>query len=288
MFPGAASLVVVGNGQNGKKDEPPVWVDGAPLRTFLCCSEELDQHLSDSGPLLRHKHLLCPHGCLHPRMARRGKLLPRPIYDAYVFILQGERALLRQGLGETDADMVEANDCLVTRESHLHCQECSKSYRYELSKKLDLVKDLKFLYEELDPKADDFSSEYEVGDLPLSPEDEYAYAISKGFITKFRKAVVGMMKSLHNLDEGTILSSQDNGSHGTRNVVYEGLDAVDTSMFEFEPTNEHGERILSLKSESCIRNDDKLNEEVNGIITCKLHITKMKGIGRFYCVIVYI
>jgi hypothetical protein len=279
MFPGAASLVVVGNGQNGKKDEPPVWVDGAPLRTFLCCSEELDHHLSDSGPLLRHKHLLCSHGGLHPRIARRGKLLPRPIYNAYVLILQGERALLRQGLCETDADMEETNDCLVTRDSHLHCQECSKSYQDELSKKLDLVKDLKFLYEELDPKADDLSSEYEEDDIPASPEDEYAYAISRGFITKFRRAVVGMMKTLHNLDDGTTL----NGSQGTRTVVYEGLDTVDTSMFEFEPANDNGEGTLS-SSESIIRDDDKLDEEVNGIITCKLHITKMKGMGWFYMV----
>lgn len=281
MFQGAASLAVVENGQNGKKDELPVWVDGAFLRTFLCCSKELDQHLSDSGPLLRHKHLLCNHGGLHPKTARRGKLLPRPIYDAYVLILQGERALLRQEVGESDADMEEMNDCLVTRDSHMHCQECSKSYQDQLSKKLDLVKDLKFLYEELDPKVDDFLSEYAEDDPPASPEDEYAYAISKGSITKFRRAVVGMMKTLHNLDDGTTLLSQENASRGPPPVVYEGLDALDTSMFEFEPADENGERILS-SSESSVHNDDKLDEEVNGIITCKLQITKIKGMGRFH------
>jgi hypothetical protein len=285
MFPGAASLAVVENGQNGKKDELPVWVDGAPLRAFVCCSKELDQHLSDSGPLLRHKHLLCNHGGLHPRTARRGKLLPRPIYDAYVLILQGERALLRQGLGETDADMEEMNDCLVTRDSHMHCQECSKTYQDELSKKLCLVKDLKFLYEELDPKADDFFSEYQEGDLPASPEDEYAYAISKGTITKFRRAVVVMMKTLHNMDDGT--TPQENGSQGTRTVVYEGLDALDTSMFEFESAAEDGKRKPSL-SGSSIHEADKLDEEVNGIITCKFHISKMKGMGRFYGLILYV
>jgi hypothetical protein len=278
MFAGAGSLAtipshnddVMFNSTTNAKRELPVWVDGAQLRAFLVCGGDLDTRLYERGPLLRHKHLLCPHGGLHPRVARRGKLLPMSIYDGYVGLLRGERALLRQQQG-TPASGIglyedEINDCVITPESHLFCQECAQSYRLELTEKLEFVRNLKSLHEDLDPKMDDFSLEYDDDEKEQfsCPEIGFAYAIGKQFVTKFRKQVAATIKTLVGLEECTTLSFAN--SEVDRSAISEGLDAIDIASFRLvHPNNFVGPIEKGAGSFS----DNVLDSRVNSGITCK-------------------
>ena len=279
MFPDAGALSTSpSSGDNNvrctsekRTDEFPIWVNSDPLRKFLSCGIELDRHLHGHGPLLRHKHLLCEHDGLHPRVARRGKLLPRPMYDAYVSLLEGERNLLRKqrgsppGVPDDEANSDQTNDCVITPDTHLFCKECSRSYRSELAHKLEFIKCLKMVFEDLDTKMEDCSLEYDEDEEPLScPEDGFAYAISKQFVTKFRKEVTATLKTLANFVEGATLSFADDGS--VKSVISEGLDAVDISVFQFDKSD----AIVGPKEKAkSTKEEDKLDSRVNTAISCR-------------------
>ena len=257
-------------GENGH-DELPVWVAADPLRKFLSCGDELDTRLHEKGPLLRHQHLLCEHNGLHPRVARRGKLLPRKLYDAYVSLLDGERKLLREQMGNPPSQDAEPlardaiNDCVITPDSGLFCRECSQSYRTELAEKLEFIMCLKTLYDDLAPSAEDCSLEYDEDEEPLSClEDGFAYVISKQFISKFRKQINATFKSVANFVDGATVSFADDGT--TRAAVSEGLDAVDISAFKVQKSED---KVDSQDISKSTKVQDKLDIQVNSAISCK-------------------
>jgi hypothetical protein len=259
-------------------DNLPVWVDGQALRRFVSCQEDLAPQLFGKGPLLRHKHLQCDHVGLHPRVARRGKLLPRPIYNAYVSLLQRERALLRQETkgngskngGDHVGDIEEPiNDCLITPEANLYCETCSQSYRDELSTKLELAQNLKRVYGKLDGK-DDCSLEYDEDDAPSCPQEEFAYTVSRPFITKLKRQITAMIKTLANLDDGTTLPAGGAGSLIGREAVVEGLDAMDLSNFQFDAFSTNGKEAMA--NGTANSDYDRLDEQINSSITCEFGI----------------
>jgi hypothetical protein len=213
MFPNLLTLEWTAN------PDDLVWVDTAQLVQYVSCSDRMNDLLDGrSGrTLLQHHELLCSHEPpgLHPRVARQGKLLPRSVYETYVAGLRQEQKSI---LGR-DTDESAATDCLILLTDNLVCVECSRDYQAELGQKLNRVKAMKKLYDLLDPKElDCFKFEFGLGDTFGHERDNYAYILSRRFITAFRNQISALMKS------AAAAVSVEN--------VNEGLDAFDLSSFE--------------------------------------------------------
>jgi hypothetical protein len=273
MMQNAGSLIHDKTGSVSKgKDESTVWVETDFLEKFLRCDRHLDQHLQSSGTLLRHQRLLCDHNRLHPRVTRRGKLLPRLMYNAYISLLEGERTLLNQESEAMEEGNRIANDCIITPASNLFCSKCSQSYRDELSKKLESLKNVKNLYDALNSLTDDSALFYEEGEDPVSAEEAYTYAVSRQTVTKYRKCVAALMKTLAKFDDGGSVDAEE--SSFSKQTIYEGLDALDISPFQFDQAegdtrmNKTPEQVDSRKEDE----STKLDKLFNSNITCKFSV----------------
>ena len=196
-----------------------VWVDTAQLVQYVSCGDRMDDRL-DGGSgrtLLQHHELLCSHEPpgLHPRVARKGKLLPRSVYEAYVAGLRQEQ----QSILGRDTDESTVTDCLILPTDNLVCVECSRDYQDELGQKLKTIKAMKKLYDMLDPKElDRFKFEFGNGDTFGHERDNYAYILSRRFITAFRNQIAALMKNA-----ATAVSIEN---------ANEGLDGLDLSSFD--------------------------------------------------------
>ena len=272
-------------------DHEKVWVAADLLRNFFSCKDRLEDlmRVPPGEPMLKHKQLLCRHSKpgLHPRIARRGKLLPRHWYDTYVSMMAAERCLF---LNEDDqahsltpdaktkALFKNLNDCLITPQSNLHCEECEASYKSELNSKLHKVKLLKSLFVDIDQKNessfwdpwsldDDDEDEDDYGD----ERDEYGFVVPKTFLTAFRKKIEADL--LKELSRVNFISAKEEKTSSTAAVSIdvgedehisdaveevqlesslEGLDALDLSKFRFENASESG----------------GLDHKINSSITC--------------------
>lgn len=267
-----------------------VWVDAELLRKFVSCKDRLqDLMMLPAGhPLLQHQHLLCQHPKpgLHPRIARRGKLLSASFYGKYISIFEAERCLY---LGDdrapllcksnTDALWTSLNDCIISPGNNLHCEECSASYKTDLNSKLVMVKLLRRCYAHFDPKnqtefynpwsIDDDDFDWDEDHSRKKP-DEYAFVVPKTFITAFRKKIeMDLLKGLSLITETTAnspapvtVSICDEHNEKDFNTceaarvpldsLSEGLDALDLSKFRFDGSNK-----------SC-----GLDPKINSSITC--------------------
>lgn len=248
LFDGNA--IVAADGSIAEESPQPVWVDGKILRRFFSVGKgtEASSAITTSGPLLKHKHLLCDHGTgLHPSVARRGKLLPRPLYDAIVSLMLGERQMLNgehEIDNEMDADQYDedvVNDCIITPDHNMYCENCVDSYKTELREKIDKLCRLRQLYHDLDPKSKQIA--FEGDDEAESEAKDTLFLVSKKFITNFRKRVVHVMDSA---------GASEIQSHGKKKLdnYCEGLDSVN---------------LTSLGPNS----SDDLDSFVNSTITCK-------------------
>jgi hypothetical protein len=197
---------------------------------------------------------------LHPRIARKGKLLPRVSYEAYVEALQTEQAAMIGG----NLSKSKVADCVIVPTDNLVCQICSSEYKQNLELKLMKMKELKYLYEKLDPKLSNVS-------LEISPEetigrecDSYAYVVSRKFITWFRNKFSRLLKTA----VAALADSRERPADGKRQItsflemagasenMAEGLDFFKLSQLDF----------------SHFLDDDKDSEfllSVNGSVTCK-------------------
>ena len=209
----------------------PVWVDGNILRRFFSadvgtasCSV-----VTTSGPLLKHKHLLCSHGTgLHPRIARRGKLLPRPLYDAIVSLMLGERRMLNGEHDAVDTSQIDenvVNDCIITPTQNMNCEHCVHSYKAELQEKIDKLRRLRQLYHNLEPSKSK-QLIIEDGEDTASEAKDTLFLVTKTFITAFRKQVKNVMTSA---EESEI---QLQGKNKKTENCCEGVDAINWSAFD--------------------------------------------------------
>jgi hypothetical protein len=244
----------------------PVWVDGEALRQFLSCDEtDRSSIIPSSGPLLKHKHFLCEHQTgLHPRIARRGKLLPRAIYNAYVSLLLEERLRSNgDALVDTEEvkqlDDIDVNDCVITPECNMYCKSCADSYRDELRDKKETVYRLVCLSRELDQKKSLISLEPSDEDSleENSEVDESDFLVSSKFITRFRTRVSNLVKSIM----ASVLQSQLTTPGIGNNTLCAGLDTVNLSDFGLDTA--------ATDSRSTSSSKEELDCFVNSIITCK-------------------
>lgn len=234
--------------------DPPVWVEGSLLRRFFSCADGLEGLLRGTSPILRHERLLCNHEQpgLHPRVVRKGKLLPQPLYNLYVHLLASERAELEFNAASLSIYENGAADCVITPETGMFCKLCSQSYSEELSGKLEKLKVLRYLYDELDPKKDEIHIHASPSDEEDQMRDLCLYAVSRRFISKFRGHVGSVLRSLEDAQK-----LQAKGDSSTS--ILDGLDGVDLSWLE-----------STLRSRQISFSDEKdvLDPFVNSNITC--------------------
>jgi len=223
------------NFQSTTKPDDLVWVDTAQLLRYISCEDRMNDRLDEwnDGTLLQHHELLCSHEPqgLHPRVARKGKLLPKAAYEAYVAGLREEQSAV---LGY-DGDEDRVIDCVILPSDNLVCVECCLEYQDELEGKLEKVKAIKKLYDMLDKEElERFKFRLGNEDTYGRERDKYAYIASRRFITGFRNQVGALMKNAVNAiadakvcecgDSSLVSFSADN--------VNEGLDGLDLSEFE--------------------------------------------------------
>jgi hypothetical protein len=252
MFVDPSTLLLPRQQATNQVNETYAWVDGDALKKFLACDRSLDDRLRSSEPIVCPKSLLCPHDRLHPRVARRGKLLLKPLFDAYVALLEGERKLLCEtGPAENESDVV---GCVITPSENLLCDPCSGTYANELVTKLEFVRNVKALY---------FAVLDENAGFCFSAEDEYVYAVVKTSISKFRTLAEDLMKSVKTFDEGGVPagSSVKDSVH----LTFNGIDDIDISSFP-NCSAPFGD---AENSKSKTGSDDDELEELNRKITCK-------------------
>jgi hypothetical protein len=231
-----------------------VWVETSFLRHFLSCEKLLCEDF-EQKIVLQHRKLLCSHRVpgLHPRVARRGKLLPKPAFDAYIDTIQEEIITI---VGNECSEW-EVIDCEITLSKNLICEDCMHEYKQELGQTLKHAKRLKYLHNELDPKEMKFSRNLDVDEIVDSQTEQYAYMVSRKFITWFRNNMVRLMKHA-----GTTIMNQnfDLSSSMSSISVAEGLDGLNVS--EFCSAN-------FLPSSSSTIDDEGIVVRVNGPLTCK-------------------
>jgi hypothetical protein len=264
MFEDAVSLVPE-SPREVRNEDSFVWVEADFLRKFLSLENVLDENFRSPGPLLKHKHLLCEHGQLHPKIARKGKLLPRSLYDVYVSLLRGEQLLLRKQSRLIYDKEDEINDCIITPSKNLICDTCSQSYRNDLKGKLDHLRNIKDLYHFLDSSLDEKPEYYHEEENPICPEDAFVYIISKKMATLYKNAVKALMKTLAKVEEGAVLDNET--LRGSNNSVFEGIDSIDLSAFQ-------GDFIVTMDSKRVKQKKDSgpkemLDKFFNQSITCK-------------------
>lgn len=234
-----------------------VWVESTPLLQFMSCRDRLRERLEQSDrAVLQHHDLLCSHETpgLHPRVARKGKLLPKLAYEAYIAALRVEK---RDILGR-DTDENSFNDCLILPTDNLICQDCAQEYRSELSQKLKRVLAMKYIYDSLDPKENKFTLERGLGEAWGNESDRYAYIVSRKFVTWFRNKVVRFMKRAGSAEAKCVECESQFIALSAENEA-EGLDGLDLSEFSVSKDEKTG-----------IEPDDVgVAVRVNGPITCE-------------------
>ena len=267
------------NPPDDDEDSSPVWVDAELLRCFVSCQDRLEGVFSTplDQPLLQHKHLLCDHKKpgLHPRIARRGKLLPRHMYNCYLRLLQEERCRFlsentKAAAPETPNDgdhksspISELNDCLITPNENLVCFDCVGSYRKDMQEKLKMARLLKRLYIDLDTKTssgDHDMSEWNKGDNNETDEEsrdeEYAFIVHRKSATFFRNEIQDFLTKIlgnvsgtkANSDSPNDKSKANAAERDTADSLAEGLDAVDFSRFKCGNTSNKSEIDATINS----------------------------------------
>jgi hypothetical protein len=222
-----------------------VWVDASFLQQFVSCTDHrLNFEESQNCSILQHRRQLCSHKIpgLHPRIARRGKLLTRQSYDAYVAALNQERRAFCGSYSRYDD--FPLNDCVIVPTDNLVCDECLLEYRLELSSKLQLAEALFSIYHDLDQKERKFSVYLDPDESLGFDQNGYAYIVARKFATWFRNKVARFMK--HN---SSLVAAES---------VSGGLDLVDFSEFE------NNVELPAGSSE-----DESIAIRVNGAVTCE-------------------
>jgi hypothetical protein len=209
------------------------WVDGSTLRSVFACGSEDIEELSEK--VTRGELHACEHKIgLHPRVARSGKLLPKPFYDALLALLGTEQNFLHENHGKCEKGQTASLDCLTS--DRIRCETCAKSYQFTLKQKLERLRSLQTMFRDLDPKAE--------GVLMAEIDDDaVVYALSKRFVTKLRKAIAVVLKPLESYD-----------------TAPGGLDTLD-SLSSFSG----GVSALT----ASISSEDDMDVSVNSAILCK-------------------
>jgi hypothetical protein len=242
--------------------EEAVLIDTCRLLDFLSCSLTSDI----AGPANRPAASSCDHQLMHPREARYHKLVPKPLFDRLVALAESE-GLNRNVLGP--CRQINVDDAY---EYSIRCTECVQMYEIELALKLDLLEKYMGLFNDL--VAASSSTNDEIFD---QENEEYAYAVSKQFVKRYRRHVLDLMKKIG--DPASV--SAPSSLSGRAIYICEGIDAVDLSTIELnlDPAWHPSAMEKEKTSEPC-----SLEAHVNDSITCKFstYIPVLRVFPSFY------
>eukprot|EP00977_Amphora_coffeiformis_P027969 scaffold34674_cov171-Amphora_coffeaeformis.AAC.10 len=236
-------------------DPPPVWVPGDFLRRFFSCTDPFEVEFETLGcdvveDLIKSSENLCHHSQkgLHPRVARKGKLLPRVMYETILGSLFEEKAaILPDEMNDDDP-----HGFVVTPSENIFCQECVDEFHLDIRPKLDLLEDYVFLYEELDTKSEDAPIQYEAGTVFVCEEDKYVYLVARKFCSALRDHIKQIMKKVAPADAESI--PIDENLLPQYETIAEGLETIEMKDIEVE--------------ESSTDKDENVDKQVNNAITC--------------------
>jgi len=180
-----------------------VWLDSSMLRCFFSCDDSLDEYFRKArvASILNNNSYLCKHSNgLNPYVACRGKLVSFEMYKAVKEIIEAEyESFLRD---ESDGDETHVVNCtkklktplqefVITKDSNIQCKRCGLSCQSEMRGKLKFLEGIVSMYDAL---AEEQSDNEIVPDL--------RYAISRNFVTSFRKYVENKIKNLTGKGKG--------------------------------------------------------------------------------------
>ena len=238
---------------SSESDESFYWVDGDVLRKFLTCQSDLDDELKSTDAIVCHPSIFCRHGRLSPGTASRGKILRKPLYDAFISLLAGERKAMRATEPDFDDDYVVGS--IIKPSKNLECQMCSESYKEELTQKVEFIQNVKKLYQAVfDERTDKDTLK---GELEM-------FIVARSSITHFKKLAAAMMKSVARIDEGGVL--EDSSGTSPNVLALHGIDEIDVSCFRGSPPSTQ-----RIESKDAVKSSggDEMDEFLNHKITCK-------------------
>ena len=241
-----------------KSSDNLVWVETSFLRQFLSCKELLDtQPICEAIP--PDREYLCSHTnpALHPRIARRGKLLPNDAFDALLIIVNDE-------IHDTAGAHRTMHDLPIFPLKDIVCKDCTREYRAQLVEKFSFTCAVKSLCDELDPKVLKCSRYLQAGESIKDASDQYVYIVSRKFVTWFRNKTMRFMKQAicTKGDESKLPS----GTSTSSTSITVGLDGLDINAFwNLKESN--------FSVVACGAGDDEdLAVRVNGHLTCESSI----------------
>jgi hypothetical protein len=218
------------------ENPPPVWVPGSFLRRFFSCRDTFEDELTGDivEDVIKTSDSLCAFGekGLHPRVARRGKLLPRVMYETILSILREEQKSLLDGT-ETQADQVE-DGFVISPSEGMFCQESVNEYLAKLRPRVFLLDDYLYLFDNLLISTTNESLQYEAGATAKdSKPDDYVYLVSKKFCTALREHIKKIMKQVAHCDSESF--AVDEKLMPDLENIAEGIDVFE--LRDLEPTN---------------------------------------------------
>jgi hypothetical protein len=238
-----------------------VWVDASFLRQFISCKDLFVAQIEHKA-IPFQRDILCTHEnpALHPRIARRGKLLPKQAYDALMDIIDNE---IQDSVGTGILNPIKG-DLLISPLRNLVCKCCVQEYRSELVEKLSFVRSVKYLFDKFDPKEMNHSRYIQPGDESMEKGDQFVYIVSRKFITWFRNKTMRLMKQATMSKADPKLQTD---IHGSTSSIHEGLDGL--NLKEFWDFDESMQTFCNVRA--CgVGEDEGIAIRVNGPLTCTL------------------
>ena len=197
-----------------KLDPTDVWVNASSLRELFAVNGLCEDILKRRFRVLDSERR-CAHGdgTLHPRIARRGKVISRILFDSIMAVLDDE------GKQSDAAEMGMPVGSLILAGA-LRCPDCEADYRKPLQERLSLAQATQYLYDHLDPKYDDLVRDVSEDAMEEEPSTFPVFVVSRRFVTRFRNSVSGLMRSLQqadagaNFERGAVIESTAEGLDG--------------------------------------------------------------------------
>lgn len=238
-------------------DPPPVWVPGEFVRRFFSCEDAFDGELENdvTEDVMKTSERLCAHNGLHPREARRGKLLSSVTYETIIQSLFEERTALLAKTGTGNA-LENQDRSVVTPSENMFCQECVDDFLLNMRPKVELLEDYLFLFEELDTKSEDAPHLYNPGTKFSRNEEKYVYLVTRKFCTTLRDFVKQIMKKVAPADNES--NQVDEKLSPLYECIGEGIEVLDVK------------KDLEIMSKSGENGNGSIDTYVNGAITCML------------------
>ena len=157
------------------------WIDGFQLRKFLSCSKyhhhDMDVEVRRLANPIHQSHHMCSHGGMHPRIARRGKLLTKQMCDALTSILVDECK-----------DNLFHYYFSTSPVSTLWCETCAIDYKKEIKQKYDILTALLEIFGKLDSFSNHSSADTDtfIG----------LYLVSAKFLSDMKRYIMKIIREI--------------------------------------------------------------------------------------------